>query len=68
MKVRDIIKPQMTVLRYLHSEAFAEGYFQNVCHSAYKYELLGGEGRHHPYSFGKMREVVETYLPKCIRH
>jgi len=62
MKVRDIIKPQMTTLRFMHSNELAEYYFQITCHEA---TILAREGegvRYHPYSFKAMRKMVRMNL------
>jgi hypothetical protein len=54
MMVREIIKPQMTVLRFMHSKGLAEAFFQHTCFKASSLALYGDEPIHHPYSFMAM--------------
>ena len=60
-KIIDIIRPKMTVLRYLHSKGMADAYFQNVCQAAFRYAYDGDMELYHPYSFAKMVSVYRAY-------
>ncbi len=59
-QVRNIIRAQMTILRFLYSKSFAEAYFQRVCHAASGLEFFGYMGGYHPYSFKKMKCVMDS--------
>ena len=61
-KIRDIIKPHMTVFRFMFNESAAEGYFQSVCQSAFQLSEYGDKELHHPYSFGKMKDCAKLLI------
>ena len=66
VRVRDIIRPQMTILRFLYSSAFSEFYFQSVCQSAIGMVHFDRREIHHPYSFGKMKAVLDGSLKRGV--
>ena len=67
MRVRDIIKPQMTTLRFMYFRGLDEAYFQNVCRKASHLAFYGDSVRHHPYSFAEMKSFWDSVSERVLK-